>query len=111
MDEGAKKALREKGKSLLPPGITKCEGQFSAGDVVRICDRALFKEQCEKAPQHPGIQSALVVLGSAAEERCPEGARSCEAEIPGGPGPLFDGCIVEYEKETGKVLKSRWYGF
>ncbi|MBI4328068.1 MAG: glutamate 5-kinase [Chloroflexi bacterium] len=38
VDEGAKKALREKGKSLLPPGITKCEGPFSAGDVVRICD-------------------------------------------------------------------------
>jgi glutamate 5-kinase len=38
VDEGAKKALRENGKSLLPPGITRCEGDFEAGEVVRICD-------------------------------------------------------------------------
>ena len=38
VDEGAKKALREAGKSLLPPGIARCEGDFMAGEVVRICD-------------------------------------------------------------------------
>jgi glutamate 5-kinase len=38
VDDGAKKALRESGKSLLPPGIARCEGRFEAGDVVRICD-------------------------------------------------------------------------
>ena len=38
VDDGAKKALRENGKSLLPPGVTRCEGDFVAGDVVRICD-------------------------------------------------------------------------
>src|SRR5205814_660230 len=38
VDEGAKKALREGGKSLLPPGIARCEGDFSSGDIVRICD-------------------------------------------------------------------------
>jgi glutamate 5-kinase len=38
VDDGAKKALREQGKSLLPPGVTRCEGEFNAGDVVRICD-------------------------------------------------------------------------
>jgi glutamate 5-kinase len=38
VDDGAKKALREAGKSLLPPGIARCEGDFAAGDVVRICD-------------------------------------------------------------------------
>jgi glutamate 5-kinase len=38
VDEGAKQALREKGKSLLPPGIARCEGTFAAEDVVRICD-------------------------------------------------------------------------
>ena len=38
VDAGAKKAVRESGKSLLPPGITRCEGDFEAGDVVRICD-------------------------------------------------------------------------
>lgn len=38
VDSGARKALRENGKSLLPPGIARCEGEFEAGEVVRICD-------------------------------------------------------------------------
>jgi glutamate 5-kinase len=38
VDDGAKKALREAGKSLLPPGVARCEGEFVAGDLVRICD-------------------------------------------------------------------------
>lgn len=38
VDDGARKALRESGKSLLPPGVARCDGDFAAGDVVRICD-------------------------------------------------------------------------
>ena len=38
VDAGARKALRENGKSLLPPGIARCEGDFEADEVVRICD-------------------------------------------------------------------------
>jgi len=38
VDEGAKRALRERGKSLLAPGISRCEGEFQAGEVVSICD-------------------------------------------------------------------------
>jgi len=38
VDDGAKVAIREKGKSLLPPGIVRVEGEFKAGEVVRICD-------------------------------------------------------------------------
>ena len=38
VDAGAKKALRENGKSLLPPGIARCDGEFEAGEVIRICD-------------------------------------------------------------------------
>lgn len=38
VDDGAKKAIREKGKSLLPPGLRRCEGEFAAGDVVAVCD-------------------------------------------------------------------------
>lgn len=38
VDAGAKQALREAGKSLLPPGVARCEGEFVGGDVVRICD-------------------------------------------------------------------------
>lgn len=38
VDDGAKQAVQDKGCSLLPPGIIRCEGQFGAGEVVRVCD-------------------------------------------------------------------------
>ena len=37
VDDGAQRALREKGRSLLFPGIVRSEGAFARGDVVRIC--------------------------------------------------------------------------
>lgn len=36
VDEGARKALVERGKSLLASGITRVEGEFQAGDMVGI---------------------------------------------------------------------------
>ncbi len=39
VDDGAKKALLEKGKSLLPSGITAVEGEFGTGDPVNCLDR------------------------------------------------------------------------
>ena len=38
LDEGAVKAVITKGKSLLPAGIIKVEGEFAATDAVQICD-------------------------------------------------------------------------
>jgi glutamate 5-kinase len=38
VDDGAKKALREKGTSLLLPGVTRVEGKFAADAVVSIRD-------------------------------------------------------------------------
>lgn len=38
VDKGAETALREKGRSLLLPGVNRYEGDFAAGDVLRICD-------------------------------------------------------------------------
>ena len=38
IDAGAKRALVELGKSLLPVGVTAVEGHFGKGDVVSICD-------------------------------------------------------------------------
>jgi glutamate 5-kinase len=38
VDDGAKKALREQGRSLLLPGITKVEGEFHSGEVISIRD-------------------------------------------------------------------------
>jgi glutamate 5-kinase len=36
VDEGAERALVKQGKSLLPSGITALQGDFEAGDLVRI---------------------------------------------------------------------------
>lgn len=38
IDDGAARALRGSGCSLLPSGITKVDGRFSRGDAVSICD-------------------------------------------------------------------------
>jgi glutamate 5-kinase len=40
IDDGAKKAILEKGKSLLPSGITSVEGEFVPGDPVVCVDQA-----------------------------------------------------------------------
>ena len=41
LDDGAVKAITEGRKSLLPAGIIKVEGEFTAGDAVQLCDRNL----------------------------------------------------------------------
>jgi len=38
LDEGAVKAIRDRGKSLLAAGITRVEGNFQAGEAVALCD-------------------------------------------------------------------------
>ncbi|MGQ9630912.1 MAG: glutamate 5-kinase [bacterium] len=38
VDDGAKAALLDRGKSLLPPGIIQVSGEFFAGDAVDIVD-------------------------------------------------------------------------
>ncbi|MGB9698168.1 MAG: glutamate 5-kinase [Thermodesulfobacteriota bacterium] len=38
VDEGAKKAICQKGKSLLPSGVISVEGKFSVGDAVILVD-------------------------------------------------------------------------
>ena len=37
VDAGARRALIESGRSLLPPGVTRVEGAFAAGDIVSVC--------------------------------------------------------------------------
>ena len=36
VDEGAERALRERGTSLLPVGVVDVEGEFDAGDAVEV---------------------------------------------------------------------------
>lgn len=38
VDAGAKKALTEKGKSLLPSGLVEVRGEFQAGEVVSLAE-------------------------------------------------------------------------
>ena len=38
VDAGAKRALQERGSSLLPSGVVRVEGRFGVGDVVEIAD-------------------------------------------------------------------------
>jgi glutamate 5-kinase len=38
VDGGARRALTERGKSLLPSGVVKVEGEFAAGDAVGLRD-------------------------------------------------------------------------
>ena len=40
VDAGAAAALATQGRSLLPVGVTRIEGQFERGDTVRICNAA-----------------------------------------------------------------------
>jgi glutamate 5-kinase len=38
LDRGAVRAICQSGKSLLPAGITRVEGEFSASESVQLCD-------------------------------------------------------------------------
>jgi glutamate 5-kinase len=40
VDDGAAKALRERGRSLLPSGIIEVHGTFEAGELVTVVDRS-----------------------------------------------------------------------
>jgi glutamate 5-kinase len=44
VDAGAVQALTLGGKSLLPSGVVKVEGDFAAGEVVAVCDEAEGRE-------------------------------------------------------------------
>ncbi len=40
IDAGARRAVMEQGKSLLPVGVTSVEGEFGKGDLISICDES-----------------------------------------------------------------------
>lgn len=66
INEGARKMLTERGKSLLAAGIVGCEGSFQVGDLVRVMD--------ESSRQ---VARGLVNYGSA-EIKLIQGKRSSE---------------------------------
>lgn len=72
LDSGAVQAICERGKSLLPAGIIKVEGNFVAADPVQLCDqqgqeiaRGLVNYSSSEVEQIRGQQSAQIatVLG------------------------------------------------
>ncbi len=74
VDEGAIRALREEGKSLLPAGVQALSGQFQRGDLVRVVD-----------PQGQEVARGLVNY-SALELARIRGLSSREVAASLGPG-------------------------
>ena len=78
VDDGAERALREGGTSLLPVGIVGVEGEFDAGDAVSVCAAAgagaigkgITNYSSAELRRVAGRKSAEVreVLGGATEE-------------------------------------------
>jgi glutamate 5-kinase len=72
IDDGARRALVERGKSLLPSGVARVEGDFETGDVVNIADasgrvvaRGLVNYASDAARRIAGHRSGeiAVILG------------------------------------------------
>jgi glutamate 5-kinase len=64
VDDGARRALREKGRSLLQVGVSECRGTFAAQEVVRICD----EDGTEFARGIARIASTDITPGQARED-------------------------------------------
>ena len=67
LDAGAVQVLRDKGKSLLPVGVKKVEGEFSRGDLVLCLDpdgrevaRGLINYDAAESRRIVGLPSAKV---------------------------------------------------
>jgi glutamate 5-kinase len=78
VDAGAKKALVDGKKSLLPSGVRRIEGRFGAGDPVRVTDEsgtefarglcAFDADEVEKIAGRRSSEVALLLGYAAAEE-------------------------------------------
>jgi len=68
IDEGALDALQKKGKSLLPSGVMKIDGNFVKGDVVSIMNvnenreiaRGLINYSTGEAQKIKGLSTSLI---------------------------------------------------
>jgi glutamate 5-kinase len=64
VDDGARRALLERGSSLLPAGVRAVKGDFAAQDAVEICDHAgevfakgLASHPSQRLAQWAGLQT------------------------------------------------------
>jgi len=67
VDDGAREALQQRGKSLLPAGVKSVSGAFSRGDMVLIVDelgvelaRGLVNYAADQARSIIGMSSAMI---------------------------------------------------
>jgi len=66
LDDGAKRALVEGGKSLLPSGIRGVEGGFDRGDAVRLCD--LHGDEFARGVINYALPELLRIMGKKSSE-------------------------------------------
>ncbi len=66
LDDGAQKAVIERGKSLLPSGIYQIHGSFERGDAVRICN--LDGDEFAKGVTNYNSSELSLILGKNTSE-------------------------------------------
>jgi glutamate 5-kinase len=66
VDAGAKAAVQERGRSLLPIGVVRIQGDFDKGDVVALCDAA-GAEFARGLTNYPSIDASRI-LGMRSEQ-------------------------------------------
>ena len=66
IDAGAERALLAGGRSLLPVGVTRVEGQFQRGDTVRICNAA--GREVARGLARYGAESLERIMGKRSDE-------------------------------------------
>ena len=103
VDEGARRAIAERGKSLLPSGVVRVEGEFRRGDLALLLTgdgtgfaRGLSNYSSSEIERIAGLQTADIAgaLGSCPYEEVVHRdnlALSPEAAPPAA-GPPRDGC-------------------
>jgi glutamate 5-kinase len=65
LDDGARKAIKELGKSLLAIGITRVEGEFSSGELVSLVD--LQGNEFARGLTNYSSQNAAAIAGKRTE--------------------------------------------
>lgn len=66
LDEGAVKVLKGQGKSLLPVGVKKLEGEFERGDLVACVDPD--GREVARGLSNYGVADARKIIGAKSEE-------------------------------------------
>ncbi len=79
LDHGAVKVISKSGRSLLPVGVTRCEGQFAIGDVVS-CLNPEGKEIARGLVAMPA-EEVVQILGKTREQIAEANVQPRDAEL------------------------------